>query len=45
MTDAPSASRPDARSTAQMRVSDEVAIQIEGMNKWYGSSTCFATST
>lgn len=23
--------------TAQMQVSDEVAIQIEGMNKWYGS--------
>ena len=23
--------------TAKMRVSDEVAIQIEGMNKWYGS--------
>ena len=23
--------------TAQMKVSDEVAISIENMNKWYGS--------
>ena len=22
---------------AQLQVSDEVAIQIEGMNKWYGT--------
>ena len=25
-----------AEATKQMQVSDEVAIQITGMNKWYG---------
>ena len=34
MTDATAAAAPTARST--MTVSDEVAIQISKMNKWYG---------
>jgi general L-amino acid transport system ATP-binding protein len=34
--------RPIDRS--HMQISDEVAIDIRNMNKWYGRSMCCATS-
>ena len=45
MSDAQAALQDREINRSHMTVSDEIAIEISNMNKWYGTFMCCATST